>query len=186
MVRAVLLAFFGEYRGTAQPHESPTVMLAPMILLAFLSVVAGFRGPTHLFADWVHFGPVVREPFDYGFAAISIVGAVAGILVGYRMYLRWRTPDPLSALGPAYAFVERKYLLDDLYLQGIVKPIQYPLAQDVDRFDRRVVDGAVNGAGILARGLGGVLKYLQSGSVQRYAAILVAAVFVLVFLVART
>src|SRR5438094_683263 len=76
MMRAVLLTFFGEYRGTAQPHESPTVMLAPMVLLAFLSVVAGFLGPTHLFADWVHFGPRVREPFDHGFAAVSIPGSV--------------------------------------------------------------------------------------------------------------
>ena len=51
---------------------------------------------------------------------------------------------------------------------------------------RRGVDGAVNGAGLLARGLGSGLKYLQSGSVQRYAALLVAGVFVLVFVVART
>ena len=44
----------------------------------------------------------------------------------------------------------------------------------------------MNGAGVLARGLGAGLKYLQSGSVQRYAAFLVAGVFILVFVVART
>ena len=185
MMRAVLLTFFGEYRGAGQPHESPSVMLAPMVLLAFLSVVAGFLGPTHLFADWVHFGPRIREPFDYGFAAVSIVGALAGLAVGYRLYSRWQEREPLMRLGPAYTFVERKYLLDDLYLRGIVKPIQYPLAHDVDTVDRTVVDGAVNGAGALARGLGAGLKYLQSGSVQRYAALLVLGVFALVFVVAR-
>jgi NADH-quinone oxidoreductase subunit L len=88
-------------------------------------------------------------------------------------------------LGPAYTFVERKYYLDDVYMRGLVRPIQYPLARDVDTVDRRVVDGAVNGAGALARGLGAGLRYLQSGSVQRYAALLVAGVFVLVFVVAR-
>ena len=186
MMRAVLLTFYGEYRGTEHPHESPLAMTAPMVLLAGLSVVAGFLGPTHLFADWVHFGPRIREPFDYGFAAISIVGALAGLGVGYRLYSRWRAPEPLLALGPAYTFIERKYLLDDIYLHGVVRPIQYPLARDVDAFDRTVVDGAVNGAGLLARSMGAGLRYVQSGSVQRYAALLVAGVFVLVFVVART
>src|SRR5205085_11274999 len=131
------------------------------LVLAGLAVIAGFIGPTHLFADWVHFGRRVREPFDYGFAAISIVGAVAGLAVGYRLYARWKDREPLMALGPAYTFIERKYLLDDLYLQGVVRPIQYPAARGIDTVDRRVVDGAVNGAGVLARGLGAGLKYLQ-------------------------
>ena len=186
MMRALLLTFFGNYRGTVEPHEAPRVMLAPMVVLAFLSVVAGFLGPTHLFADWVHFGPRIREPFDYGFAAISLVGAAAGLAVGYRLYSRWQEREPLMRLGPAYTFIERKYLLDDLYLRGFVRPIQYPLARDVDTVDRRVVDGAVNGAGVMTRGIGAGLRYLQSGSVQRYAALLVAGVFVLVFVVART
>ncbi|MDP9344065.1 MAG: NADH-quinone oxidoreductase subunit L [Actinomycetota bacterium] len=179
MTRAVLLTFFGEYRGTAHPHESPVSMTGPMTLLAALSVVAGFLGPTHLFADWVHFGPLVREPVDYGFAAISLVGAAAGIVAGYGLYRRWREPDPLTNLGPAYVFIQRKYYLDDIYLRGVVRPIQYPLAADVDTVDRRVIDGAVNGIGLTARFAGGVLRYLQSGSVQRYAAILFAGVVIL-------
>src|SRR5207237_1728933 len=158
MTRAVLLTFFGDYRGTARPHHPPRVMLAPMVVLAALSVVAGFLGPTHLFADWVHFGPVVREPFDYGFAAISFLGVAAGLAMGYRLYSRWQEREPLMRLGRAYTFVERKYLLDELYLHGVVRPIQYPLASDVNRFDRGVIDGAVNGAGVLARGLGSVLR----------------------------
>jgi NADH-quinone oxidoreductase subunit L len=187
MTRAVLLTFFGEYRGQAQPHESPTVMLAPMVVLAALSCVVGFLGPTHLFADWVRYGPRVHEPVDWGFAAVSVLGVLAGIAVGYRLYSRWRERDPLMRLGPAYAFVERKYFLDDLYLRGLVRPIQYPAAEAVNSVDRRVVDGTVNGAAVAARGVGGMLRYLQSGSVQRYAALLVAGVFVLVFVVvART
>src|SRR6266511_2130156 len=96
MTRAVLLTFFGEYRGQAHPHESPIGMTGPMTVLAALSVVAGFLGPTHLFADWVHFGPLVREPVDYGFAAISLLGAAAGVVAGYGLYRRWREPDPLT------------------------------------------------------------------------------------------
>jgi NADH-quinone oxidoreductase subunit L len=184
MTRAVLLTFFGDYRGTAHPHESPFAMTAPMVLLAGLSCVVGFLGPTHLFASWVHFGEVVREPPDYGFAAVSLIGAAAGILVGYGLYRRWREPDPLRRLGPVYTFIERKYYLDDLYLHGVVRPLQYRAAAGVDVVDRRVVDGAVNGVGSTARFAGGVLRYLQSGGVQRYAAILFAGLVILIVIFA--
>jgi NADH-quinone oxidoreductase subunit L len=186
MTRAVLLTFFGAFRGEGHPHESPAVMTGPMVVLAGLSVVAGFLGPTHLFADWVHFGAIVREPVDYGFAAVSLVGALLGIAVGYRLYARWRERDPLTQLGPAYTFIERKYYLDDVYLRGVVRPIQYQAAAGIDAVDRRVVDGAVNGVGLGARTAGGVLRYLQSGSVQRYAAILVVGVIILALVFTRT
>ncbi len=187
MTRAVLLTFFGEYRGQAEPREAPLAMAGPMVVLAACSCLAGFLGPTHLFADWVHYfgAPFVIEPVDYGFAAISLLGAAAGVAVGYGLYRRWREPDPLRQLGPAYTFIERKYYLDDIYDGGIVHPIQYPIAADVDRFDRSVVDGAVNGIGLSARGLGGVLRYLQSGSVQRYAVFLFAGVVILALIFTR-
>jgi NADH-quinone oxidoreductase subunit L len=185
MTRAVLLTFFGDYRGTAHPHESPVAMTGPMVVLAGLSCVVGFLGPTHLFADWVHFGAVIREPVDYGFAAVSLLGAAAGIAVGYRLYSRWRDRDPLTRLGPVYTFIERKYYLDDLYLRGVVRPIQYRAAAGIDLIDRRVVDGAVNGVGTTARFAGGVLRYLQSGGVQRYAALLFAGIVILVVIFVR-
>jgi NADH-quinone oxidoreductase subunit L len=186
MTRAVLLTFFGDYRGHTEPHEAPLAMAAPMVVLAAFACLAGLLGPTHVFVDWVHFGPVAEHvPVDYGFAAISLVGALAGVAVGYGLYRRWRDPDPLRTLGPAYTFIENKYYLDDIYEKGIVRTIQYPMAAEVDRFDRNVVDGAVNGTGRAARGLGGVLRYLQSGSVQRYAVFLFVGVVVLAVIITR-
>jgi NADH-quinone oxidoreductase subunit L len=186
MTRAVLLTFFGDYRGHAEPHEAPLAMAAPMVVLAFFACVAGLLGPTHVFVDWVHYGPVAEHvPVDYGFAAISLVGALAGVAFGYGLYRRWREPDPLRRMGPAYTFIENKYYLDDIYEKGIVRTIQYPLAAEVNRFDQGVIDGAVNGAGSAARGLGGVLRYLQSGSVQRYAVFLFAGVVILALIFTR-
>jgi NADH-quinone oxidoreductase subunit L len=185
MTRAVMLTFFGSFRGEGQPRESPVVMTGPMVVLALLSVVAGFLGPTHLFADWVHFGTAIREPVDYGFAAISLAGAAAGVVVGLRLYARWRERDPLTSLGPAYTFIQRKYFLDDIYSGGVVRPIQYRVSTGMDAVDRRVVDGAVNGVGISARFAGGLLRYLQSGSVQRYAALLVLGVIILAIVFTR-
>jgi NADH-quinone oxidoreductase subunit L len=214
MTRAVFLTFFGQYRGEAHPHESPRVMTVPLMILAGLSVVVGFLGAPQfgaVFAEWVHFGEVHHEPFSYGFAAVSILGAGAGIVFGYGLYRRWRERDPLRALGPAYVLIERKYFLDDIYMGGIVRPIQYRISAAVnwsnryildgivhtfawfarlmgratDRVDRGVVDGAVNRVAIGTGWTGGLLRYIQSGNVQRYAVFLFAGVAILAVIFTR-
>ena len=105
------------------------------------------------------------------------------------------------ARAPGYRFLEKKYYLDDLYEKVIVGSIKGPIARGVYWFDQNVIDGVVNGAGTpgvrdfaydvidqkvvdgAANGLaevtgetGGLLRYLQSGRVQRYALLLFAAV----------
>ncbi len=205
MTRVVLLTFFGEYRGKAHPHESPLTMTGPLVLLAGLSCVAGFLGAPQLkgvFADWVHFGPLVHEPFQYGFAAVSLVGAAAGVLVGYRLYAGWRERDPVAHLGPLYTLLQHNYYLDDVYMKGIINPIKGPIARGVNwtnqnvldgvvngaawmvrklglgvnAVDRNVIDGAVNGAGFAAGLTGRGLRHVQGGNVQRYAIFLFVGV----------
>ncbi len=215
MMRAVLLTFFGEHRGHGHPHESPAVITGPLVALAVLSCTVGFLNATafniHEFTDWVHIGAVEHEPFNYGFAALSVVGALLGIAAGYRLYARWREREPLRALGPAYTLLERKYYLDDIYWRGIVRPIRDQLSAAVNwvnqyvidgvvnggawlarrlsvvvnTFDRSVVDGAVNGLAGAAGFFGGVLRYVQSGNVQRYAAFLFTGIVVLAIVFTR-
>jgi NADH-quinone oxidoreductase subunit L len=209
MTRAVLLTFLGDYRGHGHPHESPIAITGPLMVLAGLSVVAGFLNATAFdwtaFSSWVHFGEGEHLPFNYGFAAISILGAVAGIAVGFGLYRRWRERDPLRRLGPGYTLLERKYFLDDIYLRGIVKPVQYRVSAAVDWSNRRVLDGLVHSFAFMAKGFarlvdvidrrvvdrgvntaagltgftGGILRYLQSGNVQRYAVFLFIGVILL-------
>jgi NADH-quinone oxidoreductase subunit L len=218
MTRAVLLTFFGEYRGQAHgeaahgahdaaPHESPAAITVPLLVLAAASVGVGFLNASalhvHLFGNWVHVGERFEsEAFNYGFAAVSVIGVLAGIAVGYRLYARWQERDPVRKLGRAYVLLENKYHLDDLYMGGIIRPIQYQLSAAVywsnqrildgavngaawlarklgrlvDVVDRKGVDGAVNAVGIGFRGGGGLLKYMQTGNVQRYAAYLFGGV----------
>ena len=42
MTRCVYLTFFGDYRGHGEPHESPPIITVPLLVLAGLSVLAGF------------------------------------------------------------------------------------------------------------------------------------------------
>ncbi|MGH2695788.1 MAG: hypothetical protein ACRDIW_02225, partial [Actinomycetota bacterium] len=209
MTRAIWLTFFGEYRGHGHPHESPWVMTGPLVILAGLSAVAGFFGGPFVeggFRGLVHFGEEVHAAgFDVGLAALSVGLALAGVLLGTALYRTHRARDPLTRLGPVYTVLERKYYLDDIYLKGIVRPIQYSVSRFVnwtnqrlldglvngsawltrrfgsgtDAVDRYVVDGAVNRVAIGAGWTGGLLRYIQSGNVQRYAVILFAGVAIL-------
>ena len=215
MTRAIRLTFFGTYRGHGHPHESPRIMTIPLVVLASLSVVAGFFGAPFVeegFRGLVHVGEEAHiVEFDFVLAGISVALALIGIMVGFSLYRTYRDRDPLRRLGPVYTFIERKYYLDDLYLKGIVRPIQYSVAAFINWTNNRLLDGIVNGFGILTRAFGrltdgidrrlvdgavnrvaigagwtgGLLRYIQSGNVQRYAVILFAGVAILAVIYAR-
>jgi NADH-quinone oxidoreductase subunit L len=215
MTRAVWLTFGGGYRGQGHPHESPRVMTIPLVILAALSVVVGFFGAPFTgggFRELVHFGEEAHlAGFDFALAGLSVGLALVGILAGTALYRRYRDRDPVYRLGPLHTFLERKYYLDDIYLKGIVRPIQYPIARftnwtntyvldglvngfawltrkfgdGTDAVDRNLVDGAVNRVAIGAGWTGGLLRYIQSGNVQRYAVILFAGVTILAVIFTR-
>jgi NADH-quinone oxidoreductase subunit L len=102
-----------------------------------------------------------------------------------------------------YQFLVNKYYLDALYENVIVAGIAGPIARGsywfnqhvidavvngagrgakivgrftYDKLDQRGVDGAVNGMAEITGESGGLLRYLQSGRVQRYALLLFGAV----------
>ena len=215
MSRAVHLTFEGEYRGKAHPHESPPPMTTPLVILAALSCVAGFAGIPGWqkgFGSWVAVGGETHVPSaSIPLILISIGVAVGGILVGRRLYAPAPARDPLERLGFFYRVLQRKFYIDDFYMAAIVHPVRdgvsramYWVNQNVIDglvngaaggakatakglyvVDQKVIDGAVNGAGIGTRRGGGLLKYLQGGDVQRYAAYLFAGVLVFAFLFTR-
>ncbi|HEX2049787.1 MAG TPA: NADH-quinone oxidoreductase subunit L [Actinomycetota bacterium] len=218
MTRACVKTFWGEYRGHAHPHESPGSMVTPLWVLAIATMTVGFLGFPVIgpFSDWIF----VPGEEHHGFSTVynvvlpvaSLLIAGAAIWLGVQLFARnrWRVDVLAGPFAWAYRFVGNKYYLDDLYLRGVVRPVQYPLARATYWSNQRVLDGAVNGSatGTLAAarttydkvdqgavdrvvngaaGLtgmtGGFLRYVQSGNVQRYAAVLFAAIalFVAVF-----
>jgi NADH-quinone oxidoreductase subunit L len=215
MTRACYLVFWGEYRGEGHPHESPPSMAWPLRILAVGSIGAGWLSAFgfHGFPSWVSFDvegvthEVVHEyAFSVPLAAISLGIAVIGIGVAYAYYFRDAGPHGLtrrSGMARAgYHFLEEKYFLDNIYINGVIRTIQYPIARGMywfdqhiidgfvngvafvsrkvawfvyDVVDQKVVDGAVNGAGFTAEESGGLLRYIQTGRVQQYAAVLFGA-----------
>ncbi|MFM8998523.1 MAG: NADH-quinone oxidoreductase subunit L [Actinomycetota bacterium] len=214
MTRAVLLTFSGTYRGQGHPHESPATMTGPLIALAAAAVSVGFLGAPQLgavFGDWVYFGEHEEHLFVPWVAAVSIAAALAGIGAGWRLYRERRDPDPVFRLGAFARVLQRKYYLDDVYLRGLVFPIRDRASAAVYRSNQQILDRIVNGAATSARrasvavmavdrGLidravngtagvfgfvGGVLRYVQSGNVQRYAAFLFTGLVILAIIFTR-
>jgi len=68
--RAMFLAFYGKYRGDAHPHESPPSMIAPLVLLAALSLGGGYFADVPAFLGRLF--PTVEEAHDFSLVAISV------------------------------------------------------------------------------------------------------------------
>ena len=217
MTRACVKTFWGDYRGHGTPHESPGSMVMPLWILGGASLVVGFLGFPVIgpFKEWItvpgHEHPGFSTFYNIILPVASVGLALAAIVLGVFLFHRnrFRYDARSGPFGWAYRFVENKYYLDDLYLRGIVRPVQYTVAKAAYWTNQHILDGVVNGAGIgtlgTARGTyyldqhvvdsavngaagltgysGGLLRYIQSGNVQRYAAVLFAAIalFVAVF-----
>jgi NADH-quinone oxidoreductase subunit L len=212
--RAVFLTLHGDYKGGepashggeeggehdahhSEPHESPLVMALPLVILAVPAVFAGFLNiPAdgldrigHLLEgalpaeseELLHHGS-----FSWPIAIGSTALAVAGIALAYAIYeMKALSSESLQrAFGPLHTLVFRKYYMDELYEDVIVRRgLMQSLVRAGQWLDTNVVDGAVNGSAELTRRAGEGLRWVQSGSVQAYGTVgfagLVVAAFVM-------
>ena len=97
-----------------------------------------------------------------GLAALGTLVAVAGIAVGWSLYRERRAVDPLeTALGPAWNVLLNRYYIDDFYMTAIVRPVRDRLSAGVDWTNQHVLDGVVNGAAGLAKGLARAIHWVD-------------------------
>ena len=196
MFRLLYMTFFGDYRGVqvdahghgshghdehghGEPHESPMVMLVPLMILALLSLVGGLVGIGNRFEHFLApvFGSVEAvEGASHGAEMLLMVVSVAVALLGwwlaYLLYCkRPELPQKIAdSLGGLYQTVVHKYYGDEIYAVLFVKPLidgsTRILWQDVDR---KIIDAAVNDAGDGARRVSDEARHMQSGNIRSYA-----------------
>ncbi len=221
MTRAVALTFFGEYKGEADPHESPALIAYPLIGLAFFAVTAGWvniPGVYTGFTDWLAtrvpltgMGDHHATSFDWPVLIASTLLVFAAVVIAWMVYGKdadtQRARDRIR-IPFIWPLLEKKYYIDDLYMNGVVRPIMGPLARMILWFDMHVVDGLVNSVGLGAKGLasgvqvadanvvdglynltaagtagtGEVLRKSFTGRVQQYAAFSFVGVIVIAVL----
>jgi NADH-quinone oxidoreductase subunit L len=202
MFRLLFMTFFGDYRGAqvdqhgqahathghdehghGEPHESPMVMLVPLMILALLSVVGGLVGIRNGFEHFLE--PVfssggaaegAREAAskltEYVLMGISVGVAFLGLILAYVLYIsKPYLPQKIAdGLNGFYTAVVNKYYVDELYAKLFVKPLvdgsTSILWQGVDR---KVIDDTVNNTADGARHVSDEARHMQSGNLRSYA-----------------
>ncbi len=175
MGRVVLLAFFGEPSERARhAHEGGPSMRLPLVVLAAGSVSVGWFGSdlAAVYDSEYHFhvGPI-------GLAATAL--ALAGVGVAWLRYGRRREgPESFGAFEPLAGFA-RSGLVDRAYA-GAYRHALLAFAAVVGWLDRYVVDGVMNLTGWVTIVAGRGIRRTQTGNVQHYVYVVVAATLVLV------
>jgi NADH-quinone oxidoreductase subunit L len=181
MTRQVIMVFYGKARwqdaheehgahGDVQPHESPAIMLIPLVVLAGLAIVGGainlpFNATSEKLAVWLE--PVVGEHHSdtakLPLALIATAVAIIGIALSIMIYAKHKAKPIEPAL-----LAEGWY-----YDEAVSKFMGGPGRGAFDAvawYDANIIDGAVNGIGRLVRNTGQRIRTVQSGNVRNYAA----------------
>ena len=199
--RLVFLTFFGAPRMSKDVahhvHESPRVMTVPLIVLAVLTVAAGWMMgiPSEHGTRFARFlEPVfpLAESDHGGFTgaallALSFVVVAAGIALAWYLYMT--APVRPERIGqprtPLHALLLNAWYIDWLYDRAIVRPL-VALYGFFAGFDLRVIDGLVNVVGRAVVAWATVTRRVQTGYVVNYALTMLAGAVVIVgFLLAR-
>jgi NADH-quinone oxidoreductase subunit L len=192
MFRAIFMTFHGEYRGGDKEsgkdyhhtHESPWVMVGPLVFLALMAIGVGWWNVSGGFSSFMGHEAEAGNGFMSVFTVfthtvngvplplISLLVALFGIFFAYVVYIKkWITAQSIGkAFGFLYDMVRDKYYFDDLYENVIVKlALMKGLFTGFKVVDEKGIDGAVNGtADIVVRG-GKAIRQAQTGQLQLYA-----------------
>ena len=158
-LRAWLLVFFGQ--GPEEVHDSPATMRVPLVVLSAPTVLGGLA----VTAPWILDGNRGEHLVHWSTSVLMTLltaATAAVVLVLYRRRGRemW---GPVVVPHPPIDWVWDRFL---------VRPVRW-LAVLVRAGDRDVIDAYADGAAASARGIGGLLRRTQTGSVQAYLMVVV-------------
>jgi NADH-quinone oxidoreductase subunit L len=199
MFRQWFLTFFGEYRGGEHAeihgghgehghggvHESPKVMLVPLVILAILSVCGGWIGSERFdkfLAPVFHPTAAVQGetaaphseqgPSEGLLASVSLAVAGLGLFLAWLLYMKQpELPQRIAtALGGFYETVSHKYYIDEIYAALIVKPLVDGSTRILwHTVDQGVIDNTLNESADGARDVSDTVRHMQSGNIRSYA-----------------
>ena len=212
MTRQVILTFFGPPRYLVdvdvdvdadadadvaheiQPHESPWTMTFPLVVLALLSVVGGFiqlpfSSSTKWLEHWLEPAMFHNETHLHLsastlwiLAVLALISVGVGIFAGFLTYFKEKIDKKIfekPILSDAWKF--------DSAVSNFMGGPGFQAFEATAKFDKRVIDGAVDGTGQMVKRTASVLRLSQNGMVRTYAVgIGLGAVGLLVWFLLRT
>ncbi len=151
------------------PHESPVVMTLPLIILAAITVVAGWAMPFGHFVS--SNGHAYDIHLDTTVAATSIVVAVIAILIATWMYAGKTQPvaDMLQKkFSGLHHAAYRRFFMDEVWMFVTKKIIFRCISTPLAWFDRHVIDQFMNFMAWGTNAAGETVQPMQSGKIQTY------------------
>ena len=197
MFRLYATTFLGKFRGTYDQehhlHESPAAITFPLIVLAILSVTAGFLGIPEVFAKNAHLLEHYLEPIfadskniqnthienastELMLMAVSIAVALIGVIYGWARFSK--NPDLEDATGFGKVLANKWYV-DEFYNVIIIKPLNALATFFNSIFEKSIIDGIVNGVGKTVKYGSRQIRLIQSGQVGGYVLLMVIGMVVL-------
>jgi NADH-quinone oxidoreductase subunit L len=197
--RLLFMTFHGKSRADhhvlEHAHESPWVMLGPLVVLSIGAIFAGrLLDGWFIGADWQHFwnGAIFNGPHNHVIENLEhvpfwvenlpLVMGLLGIALAYVMYIA----NPLlpvrlaQSFGGIYRFLLNKWYFDELYDVIFVQPLIRLSRVFWQVGDVTIIDGIPNGlAELTSDGSRQVVK-IQTGSLAVYAFAMLIGVVVLV------
>ncbi|MGH7023365.1 MAG: NADH-quinone oxidoreductase subunit L, partial [Caulobacteraceae bacterium] len=172
-----------------EPHESPWVMLVPLLVLAFGATFAGamfverFIGPERL-AFWKnalftaptnHVLDAHAMPAWVAFAPLTVTAI--GFAVAWWAYVRNEGMGARLAKGPVWAFLYHKWYFDEIYHFIFVRGAEVLGDLFWKGGDKRLIDGlGPDGVSQVSYAIGRATGRLQTGYVYHYAFVMLLGV----------
>lgn len=194
MFRLYYLTFTGTFRGTKEQehhvHESPFSMTMPLLVLAVLSIIAGFIGLPNVFSE----NHAIQSFLSTSITNLSahhldhsteymLMGISTGIAIVMIIFAYIKTKQPVFAENVGLAKVlENKWYVDEFYNALIVKPL-FSFNRFLDRIiEKKGIDGAVNGIGRMIRWSSDKMRLLQNGQIGVYLFTMVIGIIIIFFI----
>ncbi len=188
MTRMMLMTFFGDDRRwekDVHPHESPSVMTVPLVVLAALSVLGGVM----LAGDWIQdfLAPVVGvgahdDPPLPALAVTAIVVLVVagGVAVAWLFFGKREVPRTAPQDVSFVTRAAREELYGNQINDGLVVNPGRHLVGGLLTIDTHVVDGTFTGGPVALGTFAGFLRRAQNGFVRTYALSLLGGALIVV------
>jgi NADH-quinone oxidoreductase subunit L len=200
MLRLLFVAFLGEYRGDAHMHVGGPrawIMNVPVAILVLPTVAIGgavlFGGDVSpwahffapLYAAQAHVATTVSGATGSSESFTSILVLIAVAIGAVIAWQRYATP---VALRDAPTRLQREtatmpaMLTNLFYFDDVINAVFVRVPQRLGVFfgrvfDPHIIDGAVRELVNIARGLGDIVRVLQTGLLRFYALVLVFGAF---------
>ena len=184
--RLIFKTFHGEYNNKEikidETHESPIVMLIPLVLLSIGAIFAGFlfkelfigyEGLNNFWRDSIFFlKPLSTDHPPLWFMLLTPTLVILSIPLAYYLFVKNRNlPERLASINkPLYQFLLNKWYFDELYDVLFVKPSKKLGLFLWKFFDLKIIDGfGPDGISSMIKKFSVKANKFQSGYIYQYA-----------------